>query len=414
MNQWMPRLGFSWTPRRNSTSTVIRGHAGYFYAATPMLIFGGTTNNFRLPPGDVSFFIPGGSGQPTVYQVFKAVGVDLNTVTLDKLPTPDVNSLIAAYSTLTGTTPNPFNGANFTGTANDFQNPRALQLGLGVEHEILPRWTAGAQFSYINTVHLERNRDYNLPFPTFREADGRFIFARANRPLPQYGQITLRESSARSMYRGGTFSTRYNGTRFNFGMQYTLAGAYSDDDNERTAGGFTYDNPFNMKAEYGFSNLDIRHNFSAYGNANLPWGIQLGPIFRFNSGQPIDPGAGADNNGDASTVDRAYRAVGVPFARNSFRNRSFKTFDLRFLKTFAFNDRVRLQFSTEMFNLANFDNVVYSGGNLTYGAGISTTGTTVAPNAAFMRLKLADGTYDRTNLQLGTPFQAQFGLRLLF
>ena len=35
----MPRFGFTFTPRRNSTKTVVRGHAGLFYASTPMLLF---------------------------------------------------------------------------------------------------------------------------------------------------------------------------------------------------------------------------------------------------------------------------------------------------------------------------------------------------------------------------------------
>lgn len=413
MKQVMPRFGFTLRPFHGD-KTVIRGHAGLFYAASPMVIYGGTTNNFRNPPGDVSFFIPGGANQPTVYQIFKQAGIDLNTFTLDKLPTPDVSKLIAAYGTLTGTTPDPFLGANFTGTANDFQNPRAFQAGLGVEHQIANNWTVGVQGNYINTVHLERNRDYNLPAPTLRAADGRYVFTRNNRPLPQYGQLTLRESSARSMYRGVTFSTSHNSKRLTWGLQYTLSDTHSDDDNERDAGGFTYDNPFNLRNEYGYSNLDIRHNFSTYAVVHMPFKIDLAPVFRYNSGKPIDPGAGADNNGDSSSTDRAYQAVGVPFERNSFRNRGFKTIDLRFIKTFQLGDRAKLQFSTEMFNLANFANVVYAGGNLTYGSGISTAGATVAPNAAFMRLRTADGKYDATNVQLGNPFQAQFGLRLIF
>lgn len=414
MNQWMPRFGFTFRPFKNSDKTVIRGHAGLFYAATPMLIYGGTTNNFSNPAGDVSFFIPGGAGQPTVYQVFKTAGIDLNSYTLDKLPTPDVNKLIAAYGTLTGSTPNPFLGANFTGTANDFQNPRAFQMGLGFEHQVLSNWTVGVQTNYVNTVHLQRNRDYNLPLPTLRAADGREIYARANRPLPQYGQLTIRESSARSMYRGATFSTRHTGRRITFGGQYTVAASFSDDDNERSAGGFTYDNPYRLQAEYGYANLDIRHNLSGYATIQLPWKMEIAPVFRYNSGQPIDPGAGSDVNGDTSTSDRAFQAVGLPFKRNAFRNRGFKTMDLRFLKTFALGEKAKLQFSTEMFNLMNFDNVVYAGGNLTYGPGITAAGAIQAPNAAFMRLKLADGTYDRTNNQLGNPFQAQFGLRLMF
>lgn len=420
LNQWMPRFGFTWTPQANSTKTVIRGHTGLFYAASPLLLFGGSTNNFRIPPGDVSFFLPGGAGQPTVYQVFNAAGINLNNSTLDQLPTPDVNQLIAAYANLTGTAPNPFLGASFTGTANDYQNPRAFQMGLGADHQILSNWTVTVQGNYINTVHLQRNRDYNLPVPVVRASDGRPVFTRANRPLPQFGQITMRESSARSMYRGITFSTRYATKRIQFNAQYTLAGTYSDDDNEREATTIYYDNPANLRKEYGYSRLDVRNQFTAYAVATLPWGIELAPVFRYVGGQPIDPLAGSDLNGDGSgaNVDRAYKTIGTPYARNSFRNRDFKVIDLRFLKTFRFGERYKLQFSTEMFNLFDFDNVIYGAPlnftNTTYGPGINTDGTIAPGRVSFMRLRLDDGSYDRNNQQIGTPFQAQFGLRFMF
>src|SRR5262249_27289756 len=155
---------------------------------------------------------------------------------LDKLPILTPAQPTNAIAAVTGVTPNPFLQASFTGTANDFTNPRAFQAGLGADQEVGHGLIVSAQLNYVNTVHLERNRDYNLPLPTLRASDGRYIFNRANRPLAQYGQITLRESSARSMYRGATFSARYNASkRIQFSAQYTVAQSYSDDDNERTA-----------------------------------------------------------------------------------------------------------------------------------------------------------------------------------
>ena len=111
---------------------------------------------------------------------------------------------------------------------------------------------------------------------------------------------------------------------------------------------------------------------------------------------------------------------GVPFARNSFRNYGYQNFDLRFLKTFAIGDRTRLQFSTEMFNIVNFDNVAINASsfgtpNTVYGPGIDpVSGTEVPARATFLRLRLPDKTYDPVNTQQGTPFQAQFGLRVIF
>ncbi len=419
MNQWMPRFGFTYTPSRFSSKTVIRGHTGLFYAASPMLIFGGTNNNFRIPPGDVGLFYAPGAGQPTAYKLFQGIGIDLNSYSLDKLPILTPDQYTQALATALGTAPDPYRNANFTGTANDYQNPRAFQAGLGADQQLSRNWGAGIQLNYVNTVHLERNRDYNLPIPTLRASDGRYVFNRNNRPLPQYGQLTIRESSARSMYRGMTLNTQYRGGRFQFGAFYTLAEAFSDDDNERSASGFVYDNPYNFRPDYGYSALDVRHQFTSYAVYRLPWGIEVSGIGRFFSGRPIDPVANADVNGDASNSDRAFSAPGVEFERNSFRNRGIKQVDFRFLKSFPITERIRVQFSTELFNVFNFDNVLYGGNALTYGPGINPDGSAAAPRSdangpTFMRLKLPNGAYDPVNNQSGFPFQAQFGLRLLF
>ena len=429
LNQWMPRFGFTYTPFKGSAKTVVRGHAGIFYAATPMLVYGTGTNNFRLPPGDLSLFYAGGASQPTLYQVFKAAGVDLNTSKLDSLPILNPGQATQAIASVTGATPNPFLQASFTGTANDFVNPRAFQAGLGADQEIGRGWVVSAQLNYVNTVHLERNRDYNLPAPTLRASDGRYIYARANRPLPQYGQITLRESSARSMYRGATFSTRYNASkRIQVGAQYTVAQAYSDDDNERDATCCRYDNAANFRAEYGYSNYDIRNQFAGYAVYNLPFGLHLSGTFTASSGQPIDPLAGSNVNGDgksqSTSGDRAFKAVGVEFPRNSYRNRGWKTVNLRLLKDVKLGEKYTLQLSAEMFNLFNFNNVIIGPAdinnvNTIYGLGINADGSAAPPRTdsfgpTFMRLKRPDGLYDANNSQIGTPFQAQFGIRFLF
>jgi hypothetical protein len=425
LNQWMPRFGFTFTPVRGSAKTVVRGHAGIFYAATPMIIFSTPSNNFRLPPGDLSLsYIPTAT-QPTVYQVFKQAGYDLNNSKLDALPIPSLDQLTNAFAALNGSAPNPFVNASFTGIANDFQNPRAFQTGLGLDQEVGHGWVFSAQLNYVNTVHLQRHRDYNLPVGTLRAADGRVIYNRTNRPLPQYGQITISESSARSMYRGATFSAKNNSLKYvQFGVQYTVAQSYSDDDNERSASGFNYDNTANLKAEYGYSNLDIRNNFSSYAVGSLPLGLQLSGTFAASSGQPIDPTAGSDVNTDGSTSDRAFQAVGVPFARNAFRNKGFKTVNIRLIKDIKLGEKARVQLSAEMFNLFNFKNVVIGPAanntvNTTYGPGINADGTVAAARAdalgpTFMRLKRPDGLFDANNTQIGTPFQAQFGVRLLF
>jgi hypothetical protein len=430
--QWAPRAGFTFTPTK-SNKTVIRGHAGIFYASTPMIVLADSTNNFRLPPGNVSLSLPR-SGS-TVYRDLLAIGIDLNKYSLDNLPilTPDQMARAAAGA---GAAPDPFANARFVATGNDFRNPRSVQAGLGVEHSITQNWTVGAQFNYLNTVHLERNRDENLPQPQINPADaakrpnfGQVGTFRIPRPVAGIDRIVLRESSARSMYRGGTFQTAYRGRRFQTGMNYTVSGTFSDDDNERSSTTLYYQTATNLKAEYSVSRMDARHQVSGYGLVNLPWGMSLSASLRARSAFPIDATAGADMNGDgnnltpgvvtsangAATADRPYTAPGVSMPRNAFRNRMFKDVDLRFLKAFKLGENKRLEFSTEMFNLFNWDNVVYDRTNLIYGPGIdAATGAVVAPRATFLQLRLPNGQYDPVNNQLGTPFQAQFGLRFFF
>ena len=177
-------------------------------------------------------------------------------------------------------------------------------------------------------------------------------------------------------------------------------------------------NVYDFKPEYNYSNLDARHQFTAHALYSLPWGFEISGIVRTRSGSPMDPRVGSDTNGDSNNNDRPYMAVGQPFLRNSFRNRGVVlNNDIRLLKSFTFGaERYRVQFSAEMFNLLNRDNVVFAGQGNTYGAGINpTTGATVAVDSRFQQLKNSSGGYNSsTTAQSGNPFQAQFGVRFFF
>ncbi len=422
LNQFQPRFGFAYTPWTNGPKTVIRGHTGIFYAATPLLTFSSPTNNFRIPPGDLSITV-GGAGNLSVYQSFLQAGVDLNRADIGSLPVIPLETVQrAAAISAGGTARDPFVGASYTTTAPNFRNPRSFQMGLGTETEWFRNFTAGVQFNYVNTVGLNRNRNYNLPAPVVSATDARQVpdFAlvsggTAQRPVQTVNQLTVREPSARSMYRAMTLSAQYRVRKAQFQAFYTAAQNYSDDDSERDAGGFTYVNSFDLKPEYHFSALDIRHNFTANAVYSLPFGFQVSGILRARSGLPINPVAGTDLNRDGNNNDRPYFAAGEPFLRNYFRNRGFTTTDMRLLKNFNIKgDRVRIQFSVEAFNLFDVDNVAFAGITNIYGPGLQANGTTAAVNANFMRLRNDNGSYYTQNAQLGNPRQLQGGLRFFF
>ena len=412
--QLMPRFGLAYRPFQ--TNFVIRGQVGIFYASTPLLLFAGPVNNYRDPPGDLSIQLPVRGS--TVYKDFLKVGIDLNQTPLDQLPVLTIEQV----QEIAGSGVDPYRGAAPIAVANDFENPRSWQWGLGFEQEVVRDLIVGANFNYVNTVHLERNVDLNMPLPVLVPSDlsERPVFGLRSgaqvRPIPTLNSVQQRSSSARSMYRGVSFSARYRRSRIQFAGFYTYSNSVSDDDNERDAGGQGYVNLYDLPQELGPSRLDIRHQFTGNAVATLPWGLETAGIVRVSSGAPFDAYGGSDLNGDFVNNDRPFAAPGVPFERNSYRNRGYRTVDFRVLKNFPLKgERTRLQLSFEFFNLFNFDNVIYGGNNMIYGPGISAaTGQPVAPPANFMRLKLADGTYDRNNSQRGGPFQGQVGLRFFF
>lgn len=417
LNQVMPRFGFAYSPFTNASKLVVRGFSGLFFGATPMLSFAGAVNNFRTPPGDVSLGIGNLTGQPTIYQSFRAAGIDLNTVTLDNLPVLTVAQLTSAATFAAGgTARNPFANANVLAMAADFKNPRAFQGGIGFESELASGFTVGAQFHYVNTVNLMRNRNYNLGIPTVAATDLSKRPTFGARPVPTLNQFTVRESSSRSLYRAGTFNTQYRLKRFQFQAFYTLASTFSDDDNERDSGGFVYQDSFNLIPEYNYSNLDIRHQFASNGTFNLPLGFEVSGIFRARSGLPLNAVAGSDLNRDGNNNDRPYLTAGVPLARNAYRNRAISNMDMRFMKNFKLvKEGVRAQLSVEFFNMLNADNVIFAGGANIYGAGVlAATGQMAPVDARFMRLRLANGRYDTNNSQVGNPRQVQFAFRFFF
>lgn len=439
--QFGPRVGFAWDPS-NSGTTVIRGYGGIYYGRTPGIILAGPLNNFRIPPGDLPISLPLGvpaaNPNKTVYQQLKLIGIDLNTFTLDKLPIITIQQVTSIAAALGLPSPDPFTGSAPILMGSDYKNPISYQAGVGVERQLMTGFTVGADFSYVHTLRLERNRDVNLPVPTLRSiavdpAQRPFfgLSSGVQRPIPSLGAITIRESSAKSLYRALTLRTKFQRKWGQVNAFYTLSKSLSDDDSERNATGFDLENAFDLHSEYGPARLDRRHQFVANPIFFLPRGFEVSSAIRVLSGRPIDAALGFDANQDGNNftsgignaVDRPFLGPGVPFVRNSFRNRSYRDFDLRVQKRFTFNENHRLAVSAEIFNVFNIMNLEFGG--------TATQNFCAAPvpaNCGFLGptnpnfLQLIDrnpastrfGKMITTNSAITPAFQMQFGLRYQF
>jgi hypothetical protein len=424
LDQWAPRLGFAWD-LLGRNKTVIRGRAGVFYAQNPLAWLAGPLTDVSAAPGDLSLQIGPAAGS-TVYQQFLAGGFNLNQYSLGALPVfsvPDVWVNVAGK-------PNPYAQANvITTTGASYRNPRSTQVGGSVEHQLSSGLVVAYELDHINSVHLERNVTWNVPPPFVQPGDlslRPFFGLRSGtpRPNPNLGWIMVRDSSARATYTGNSFRVRYQMGRFLLGAHYTLSFNKSDDDNEGDIVNITYPNPYDFSREYNWSAIDARHQADGFGTWQAPGGINVAGLFHFRSGLPVDASTGGDTSEllSGNVGNRPLVAPGLFMLRNAFRNRSFRTIDLRVGKSFALKERVRLQLYCDMFNVFNFNNVGFISATVypdnpafNYGPGVLSDGRLAPVNPGFLRLRTANGKYDpETTAQQGTPFQAQLGLKLVF
>ena len=87
---------------------------------------------------------------------------------------------------------------------------------------------------------------------------------------------------------------------------------------------------------------------------------------------------------------------------------------LRVGRQFRITEKSKLQFSVDLFNAFDNDNVIFAGNNLIYGPGINVTTGAAAPiDSRFKLLRNADGSYNTVNGP-GDPFQLQIGLKFVF
>jgi hypothetical protein len=229
------------------------------------------------------------------------------------------------------------------------------------------------------------------------------------RPDSRYGAVYLTESSARSMYRAMTASMNLRRTSFVFDAYYTLGFSKSHDDHEN---GFLnsafYSDVNDLENEYGWSNIDQRHQFTANGVVFLPGNFQLATQMRFNSGRPFSPRTGVDSNRDGITNDRPLLNGRVVRRNEEHRKQGFSDVSLRAQKNFTFAGEKRLAVTAEVFNLFNAANMETNQVNWGNDLGVATT------NTLFGRIYGDAGNPIVGNTLRTTPFQVQLGLRLEF
>jgi hypothetical protein len=244
-----------------------------------------------------------------------------------------------------------------------FQNPRTLQVSAGVEREVLRGLALGADFAHASMRHLPRLLDANLAPASGRAEDGRRIYTDP-RPDPRFERILRLESSARGSYDRLTLSVKRlwtTGDRwFNRGLQlqayYTLAMTRDDDSDETLFSLVGYQDWDHLEEEYTASDNDVRHSLKLSGTWQLAGGVELGVVLIAASGRPYSLVSGLDLNMDGSGFNDRLFVDGRDSGRNSFRQPSYRTLDLRVSKTFGLGRDRQLELAADLFNALDNEN----------------------------------------------------------
>ena len=265
--QFMPRLGFAWTPEMFKKRLVVRGA----YGITSFLE--GTGVNLRLPLNPPNFFE---SNQ----------NYDLTT---------GAGSARAGFNDLPGFT--GILAGNIRTWDPNLRPQFTQQRNFSLEYQFAKEFVASAGYVSQRATHTIVARDRNQPLPGPSNVNPS-LWANANTRRPLYGVDPLvtttatTESSGTMNYDSLQVSARKRyATGIDVGMSYTLSKTLNDALGFFGAGGVQaegayWQNGNDRHANYGLAAWDARHNLTVNSNIELPFG--KGRRMATNMSKPVD------------------------------------------------------------------------------------------------------------------------------
>jgi hypothetical protein len=407
-----PRVGFAWDPFSNG-KTSVRGGFGMFYDEI-------------LP----KYYFFSGSLNPPFTQ-------------RSSLTSPSFPNVLATFD------PSKIKYQLQT-TNYDLQNPYAMQFNISVQRSLPGDWVAMAGYSGSRGVHLLRIGDANLAPSSV--INGIKVFQPAlGRMNANFASITQRISDAQSFYNALLLSVQ---KQFSHGLRAQFSYTFSraiDDSSGVNSQDYTDGSPYvldfyDRKADRGLSNFWAQHVFVGNWSYELPFvksmtgvggmilkGWQVSSILTAQSGHPFEVRLGFNRSGNLNTVNYAMHErpdlkpgysnnpiLGGPdrywdinafvlqpanqhgnLGRNSLIGPGLVNLDFSLAKSFPFDERRRLDFRAEVFNLPNRPNFSVPSGFTAFSS-VSNNNPVIAPNWGVISTTVT------------TARQIQFGLKLMF
>jgi outer membrane receptor protein involved in Fe transport len=436
LNNFAPRLGISWNPRRN---TVVRAGYGFYYDYTPQ---NNLIANFTNSAGIATNPVPSLSTSP-----FFVGALDFNSGSFNGTAAGPVF------------TPTVFPQSIFI-TDHNLRTPYVQSWSLNIQQEI--SHALALELGYVGSKGTKLTRLY--------DANQGRDFGIDNPAFPQYSAVDVFSGGANSTYNALQTTVRlqqFHG--FSGFSTYTwsksLDGA-SDGINFNFANAAFPQDSTNLRAEKGPSTFDTRHRWTTAINYTLPdanflphvlaTGWQLNSIITVQSGRPISI---LTSNGGVNFnfVERPDIIPGVnpilphwspttgylnPLAfkdpavtasdpngyfgdlgRDEIFGPGFWNLDFSISKDFQLWERLHLQFRAEFFNIFNHPNFALPTNSFTTAFDSAgnpkplTPGGCNTPQACYpagLITQTPDVAQGNPGLGGGGPRVLQFGLRLQF
>jgi hypothetical protein len=376
-NLWAPRLGFAY---RATDKIVVRGGGGIYYNPNHLNAFTLASGNYPL-------------ANTTTYNA------DTNFST-NTFPNPSGGSAapVACVPGTTGCYTSIFTDAPHMPT------PRMYQWNLDTGTELWQNAAFELQYLGSKAVHLDYSLYPNQPLPGPGKVNPR-------RPNQLFGQIREIYNGGYSTYNGMTAILRQRVTHgLSANLSYTWA--HNLDTSSDANGGGTTMIQYNIRADYGNSNWDIRNRLVAtalyqlptlatrdYAMRMLAGGWQSNLIVTLQSGMPFNVGLSSDvanvgigtqrpnfvhrgtntcsretiikGGGAANCIDPSAYAIPAQYTfGNLHRNDQYgpgrETVNYSMFKDFPIHERLQIQLRAEAFNLFNHPNPANP--NVTLGA----------------------------------------------
>ena len=442
-NNIAPRLGVAWQFDRN---TVLRAGYGIFYGKTS----NSTYYALRVENGvfQQTFSGCGPSGIASCAPTFPSV--------FFTPPGPPVAAPFPGALTPTVVIPGgtlPASSAAVHGMTPDFVNPAAHEGEVTIERQLPGRMTLSATYLLTRGLHLPASYDANVAPSTATRSYDVLTSTGATAltaTVPFYssridagtGLILDQASVINSWYNGLVVTLRKPMSHdVELLFNYTYSKALDDGQTAGTNGTFFGTDgvldPYNLKGDYSYSDLDQRHRLvgsivwqpryaSGLSRAvvrQLLNGWSASTIVVAATGQPYGaligtsilgtaiPGDGGMTGAEVSTFAGPTGGRVSWLSRNPYNLPNFTNVDFRLGRGFSFREKYKLDFVVDAFNLFNSTIVssvnttayTYSGPNV--GACAGHTNGCLLPSASFGSRSTTSGAlYGPRQLQLGARF----------